>query len=172
MTRPASDARTGITAAGPQRRTRRTAPPAPAGSKEARRRAAAVLDVWTGVCTPMEAAAALSVSLPRFYAFETRLLDAMITACEDRPRGRKHRPDHELARLRQEVERLKRECNRKQALVRVVQRTAGLPLPDTRPVTKGRRRKKRPAVRALKIAANLRHDAMSDVPPAAGPATT
>ena len=92
----------------------------------------------------MEAAAALSVSLPRFYAFETRLLDAMITACEDRPRGRRQRPDHELARLRQEVERLKRECNRKQALVRVVQRTAGLPLPDARPAAKGRRRKKRP----------------------------
>lgn len=114
----------------------------------------------------MEAAAALSVSLPRFYAFETRLLDAMVTACEDRPRGRRQRPDHELARLRQEVERLKRECSRKQALVRVIQRTAGLPLPDARPTPKGRRRKKRPAVRALKIAAALRNDtASTDTPP-------
>lgn len=165
MTRPTLDAR-------PQRRPRRTAPPAPAGSREARRRAAAVLDVWTGICTPMEAAAALSVSLPRFYAFETRLLDAMVTACEDRPRGRRQRPDQELDRLRQEVERLKRECSRKQALVRVVQRTAGLPLPEARPAIKGRRRRKRPAVRALKIADALRHDVLPDPTSPGGPAGT
>lgn len=162
MSRTTTDARPGPAATALHRRKRRNAPPAPAGSREARRRAAAVLDVWTGVCTPMEAASALSVSLPRFYAFEARLLDAMITACEDRPRGRRQHPDHELARLRQEVERLKRECSRKQALVRVVQRTAGLPLPDTRPVAKGRRRKRRPTVRALNIAAALRHDATPD----------
>jgi arylamine N-acetyltransferase len=112
----------------------------------------------------MDAAAALSVSLPRFYAFESRLLEAMIKACEDRPRGRRQRPDHELAQLRQEVERLKRECARKQALVRVVQRTAGLPVPDVRPATKGRRRKRRPVTRALKIAARLRQES-ADVTP-------
>src|SRR5688500_17967656 len=100
MTRTANDVRSPHSTPAPARRPRRTAPPAPAGSREARRRAAAVLDVWTGLCTPADAATALSVSLPRFYAFEARLLDAMVKACEDRPRGRKHRPDHELARLR------------------------------------------------------------------------
>ncbi len=159
MTKTSPSARTAPSAAGRGRRRVPASAEAAAGSRDARRRVAAVLDVWTGLCTPLEAAQLLGVSLPRYYVFETRLLEQMIEACEDRPRGRQLGPEREIAVLKREVERLKQECARKQALVRVVQRTAGLPLPERRPVTaKGKKRPRRPTIRALAIASALRND--------------
>jgi hypothetical protein len=135
------------------------------GSREARLRAAIILDVLAGVRTPSEAAQSLSVSLPRYYALETRLLEQLVAACENRPRGKQVGPEKRIADLEHEVQRLRRDCARKSALVRAVQRTMGVPLPDKRLPEKGRR-KRRPVVRALKAAAVLR-----TVPEDNGPGT-
>jgi len=127
------------------------------GSREARQRAAVILDVLAGVCTPVGAAKMLGTSITRYYVLEARLLAALVTACEDRPRGRTRGPEQEIALLKREVERLKQECARKQSLVRAVQRTMGLTLPEAQPASaKGGRRRRRPVVRALRAAAALR----------------
>lgn len=129
-----------------------------AGSREARQRAAVILDVLAGVCTPAGAAQMLGTSITRYYVLETRLLAALVTACEDRPRGRTRGPEQEIATLKREVERLKQECARKQSLVRAVQRTMGLTLAEAQPLRgkETRRRRRRPVVRALRAAAALR----------------
>ena len=128
------------------------------GSREARQRAAVILDVLAGVCTPAGAAQMLGTSITRYYVLEARLLAALVTACEDRPRGRARGPEQEIDLLKREVERLKQECARKQSLVRAVQRTMGLTLPEAQPLSAkgGRRRRRRPVVRALRAAAALR----------------
>jgi hypothetical protein len=150
------------------RQRRSGTPQAPGGSREARLRAAAVLDVFAGVSTPAAAASALGVSLPRYYTFETRLMEALVAACENRGRGPGRSAEREIERLQGEVERLKQECARKQALVRAVHRTMGLPLADaSRHPPKGKRRPRRPTVRALKAAGALRTAAESQ--PAADP---
>jgi hypothetical protein len=125
------------------------------GSRDARLRAAVILDVLAGLCSPAEAARAVGISLPRYYALESRLLGQLVSACEDQPRGKRVGPEKQIAELEREVERLRRECARKQALVRAVQRTMGITLPERRPLDK-RKRPRRPTVRALKAAAVLR----------------
>ena len=80
-----------------------------------------------------------------------------MAACEPR-RGRGHDPGNDVAGLRRECDRLRRECARQQALVRAAERTIGLGgVPPEPPVTEeGRkRRKRRPTARALKMAAML-----------------
>jgi hypothetical protein len=138
-------------------------PPRPAAGPEARRLAAAILEVLAGLQTPSEAAGALGISLPRYYQIEVRALDGLVAACESRRRGQQ--PGSELAQLRQECERLKRECARQQALVRVTRRTVGLAEgpPPPPPKSEGRRRRRRPTVRALKVVAQLRTPAREEV---------
>ncbi len=127
------------------------------GSREARRVAAAVLEVLAGSATPLDAAKALSVSAPRYYALESRALEGLVTACEPRSKGRTRTPEMELVALRKEHERLQRECARAQALARASQRVVGLsaPKPEKEPGEKGKRRKK-PVVRALRAATALK----------------
>ncbi len=60
--------------------------PRPA-SREAQRLAAAILEVLAGVRTPTDAAAALEISLPRYYLWEQRALAGLVAACEPRPVG-------------------------------------------------------------------------------------
>src|SRR6516164_6368790 len=57
-------------------------------SLEAKRLAAAVLEVLAGTRGPSEAAAALSISLPRYYQLEGRALEGLLAACEPRRGGR------------------------------------------------------------------------------------
>jgi hypothetical protein len=57
-------------------------------SREARRLAAAILEVLAGVRTPAQAATAVGLSLPRYYQVEGRALQGLLAACEARPRGR------------------------------------------------------------------------------------
>lgn len=133
------------------------------GSREARLRAAVILDVLAGLCSPAEAARAVGVSLPRYYTLESRLLGQLVSACEDQPRGKRAGPEKRIAELEREVERLRRECARKQALVRAVQRTMGINLPEKRPLDK-RKRPRRPTIRALKAAAVLRTSPHPDAP--------
>ena len=124
--------------------------------KDAQRHAAVILEVLAGARTPTQAAAALNVSVPRYYQLETRALRGLVEACEARPRGRAPSADKELASLRREQERLQREVIRQQSLVRVTQRHIGLapPAPPAKPAP-GKRKRRRPVARALTAAKQL-----------------
>lgn len=131
-------------------------------SREAKQRAAAILEVLGGLRTPTDAARALSISLPRYYLLEQTALEGLVKACEPRNRGPRASPGKQLARLERELERLRRDSARQQALLRAAQRTMGLAPPaPIKPEAKvpGRRRKRKPTARALKAAAALQSEA-------------
>lgn len=137
-------------------------------SQEARRNAAVVLEVLAGACTPAEAAAALAVSQPRYFALEARALEGLVAACERRAHGPRQGPERQIARLKRETSRLQREGARTAALLRIAQRALGLrAIEQKRPAkdAAGRRRRK-PSVRALRAARALRS------PPAVESVTT
>jgi len=135
-------------------------------SREAKRLAAVVLDVLAGLRTPVAAAEALGVSLPRYYQLEARALAGLLAACEARPRGRQ--PDAAAAGLadaHKQIERLKRELARTQSLVRLTQRAVGVaPPPPARPG----KRKRRPVVRAMRRAEQLHREAAAPESPGEG----
>ena len=155
-------------------RQRLTGTPTAGPSPEAKRRAAAILEVLAGSRLPSEAAAVLGVSLPRFYLLEQQALGGLVHGCEPKPHGRTLTPERELARLHKQVELLQRESARQQALVRAAQRTIGLSVPEpskTKPAS-GKKRRRRPTVRALKHAARLQSDVRRhDDTAAAAPST-
>lgn len=136
------------------RRGPKPRPKAEDGSSDAKRIAAAVLEVLAGARTPQEAATALGVSVPCYYSAETRALAGLVSACEPLGRARERSADVELATLKRDNERLKREAARSQALARAAQRTIGLPSPATKEAVKGKKRRA-PRVRALKAAREL-----------------
>jgi len=158
-------------------------PSPPAASSPARRQAAAILEVLAGVLRPAEAAQLLATSLPRYYQGERRALAGLLAACEPAVRGPRIDNVRRLAALERENRRLKRECDRQQALVRAMERSLGLTLPsaaktsakpkDQPPGSNGlpRRRPRRPTVRALKAARSLQvkaaatPDGGANVPP-------
>jgi hypothetical protein len=127
-------------------------------SAEARRQAAAILEVLAGARTPTEVAERLAISLTRYYIIEGRALQGLIAACEPRPRGRVRTPASELAALRRECEQLRRQAARQQALLRVTERTMGL-APPAASAREGResrkKRQRKPRARALQAAAVL-----------------
>jgi hypothetical protein len=129
-----------------------------AASKEAKQRAAMLLDVLAGVRTPPQAAEALGISLMRYYQWEDRGLNGLLLACEPRPRGRRSDAETQLHTLTKENERLKRELARQQSLARLTQRAVGVPPPAPVKST-GKRRKRKPSVRALRRAERLRDEA-------------
>jgi hypothetical protein len=158
-------------------------------SAEAGRRAAALLEVLAGQCTPSQAATALGVSLPNFYLLERRALEGLAASCEPRPKGR-GRPDtlRQLAQRERELARCQRECQRQAALARATQRVVGLAglsnagrsgstkSGSTKSGSNGTgkgtvkgtgrtKRKRRPVVRALRAAKLLREN--SSPPPEA-----
>jgi hypothetical protein len=138
-------------------------------SKEAQRLAALILEVLAGARTPAQAAAALAVSLPRYYQLETRALRGLVEGCAARPRGPGPNADRELAALRRQQERLQRELQRQQTLVRLTQRHLGLTPPPATPSqpAAGKKRRRRPVVRALAAAAHLQQRSQEmSVPPA------
>jgi hypothetical protein len=138
----------------------------PETSKEAKRMALAILDVLVGSRTPLQAAECLGVSLPRYYQLESRALDGLLAACEPRPRGRQTSVESELASACKDVDRLKRELTRYQSLVRLTQRTVGVPPP---PPAKEAKRKRKPNVRAMRRAEQLRDEvAPGTEPPGVG----
>jgi transposase InsO family protein len=133
-------------------------------SKEAKQLAAMLLDVLAGARTPPEAAAALGVSLPRYYQLEDRGVNGLLLACETRSRGRQANAETQLHTLTKENERVKRELGRYQALVRLTQRTVGVPPPPSASAKeKGKRRKRRPSVRAMHRAERLREEAPGEI---------
>jgi hypothetical protein len=131
-------------------------------SAAAKRLAAAILEVLAGARTPLQAAQALSLSLPRYYLLESRAVHAIVLACEPRSPGRGVSPESALAALRRECEQLRREVARQQALVRAAQRTIGLAAPAAAsrgPERNGKKRRaRRPTVRALRAVARLAED--------------
>jgi hypothetical protein len=141
----------------PSDRTAVPVSPFPEASGDAKRLAAAILEVLAGVLSPPEASRSLGLSLARYYQLEVRALSGLLAACEVRRRGRQS--TNELAALRRECESLRRECARQQALVRAARRTVGLTPPaPTHPPISGSKRRRRPTARALKMAALLRED--------------
>jgi hypothetical protein len=147
-----------------RRQGRPTEPKEPV-SREAQRFAAGILEVLAGVRTPTDAAAAMGISVPRYYLWEQRALEGLVAACQPRGGGKIVSSRCQILALEKEVARLKQECARQQALVRAAQRTIGLaPPPAPKPVTKAggktvgkrARKRRRPAVRALKAVAALR----------------
>jgi hypothetical protein len=150
-------------------KSRASGPRVPEASCEAKRTAACILEVLAGASTPTAAAAALEVSLPRYYLLEQRAIEALVASCEPRT-GRTISPNRELDILRKQLERTQRDCTRYQTLLRVAQRTIGLSPPATQPGVKGKgakaKRTRRPTARALVAARSLRSDDTSAAPPA------
>jgi hypothetical protein len=150
---------------------------------EARRAAAVVLEVLAGVRTPLSAAAALGVRPPRYYVLEERAIAGLVTACAPRPKGRTVSTERRVARLERELAAARRDLARQQALTRTAQRALGLtaaPAPRAAPApgekahnaSAGPRRRRKPAVRALRAARLLcaEKSAGADAPPAVQPA--
>jgi hypothetical protein len=136
-------------------------------SREAKRQAAAVLEVLAGLRTPAQAATALEVSQARYYLLEKRALEGLLHACEPRPKGRTRSAAREMTALRHDNERLQRELARQQALVRLAQRSVGLTPPAPAPARPGKKaRKRRPVARALSVAARLQRPDTDPVPTA------
>jgi hypothetical protein len=147
-----------------QRRPRHSVPLASGSSREAKRLAAVILEVFAGVRTLPQAAEALEMSLTRYYYLEARAMQGLLKACEPRPRGPQANPQRELAAIRRENERLRQDLGRQQSLVRTAQRTIGLnpPPPPPKPATKAsgkKSRKRKPVVRALSLATRLQQEA-------------
>ncbi len=127
----------------------------PVGGLQARRMAGVILEVLSGTMTPTEAAEAMGMSVPKYYMVESRALDGMVLACEPRKRGYVRTAERELELLKKSHARLDRECARYQALARASRRAVGLRLPKRSGTKKGKRRRK-PTVRALKLAERLK----------------
>jgi hypothetical protein len=143
------------------------------------------LEVLAGMRTPAEAAQALSVSVPRYYALEQRAVASLVAGCEPHPRGPGKRPQQRVAELEREVQRLRQQCDRHLALARASQRTVGLSMPPRSTATgKGKanspgpppagkkRGTRRPTVRALKAAQTLRDMQPDEPAPASSVAET
>jgi hypothetical protein len=138
-------------------------------SREAKRVAAAVLEVLAGVRTPTEAAIALTMSVTHYYQVESRALRGLLAACEPLAKGRG--AESEVTTLRHENQRLQRENLRQQALVRAAQRSVGLAAPVAPTPTKngGKKFRQRRVVRALSVAARLQQQTTDAADPAAMP---
>jgi hypothetical protein len=133
-------------------------PRRPEISPDGKRRAAVVLEVLAGVRTPQQAAEVLRLSVPGFYQLENRVMVQIQLACEARPRGRQANGESKAAALAREVERLQQELGRYQALVRLAQRSVGVP-PAAPAAKAGAKRKRKPVVLAMRRAERLRAEA-------------
>jgi len=123
------------------------------GSERAKQHAAVILEVFAGIRGTNEASEAMGVSPNRYYQLEARALSGMIQALEPLPRGRKTGPEVELAKQKEENERLKREVTRLQSLVRVAQRSLGISMTAKK---KAPKRRRKPSHRGKKVVALLR----------------
>ena len=129
-----------------------SSPKAVRGSDAARRMAALLLEVWSGVRTAQSASDAMAVAPMRFYQLEARALQLMVSAMEPRQRGRQVSAESELHKLKQERMRLQRELERYQSLYRTAQRSLGIvmakPPAKGDPVVPGGKRKRGPRRKA------------------------
>jgi hypothetical protein len=123
---------------------------------DARRLAAAILEVLAGARTPTEAATALGLSVPRYYQVEAQALRGLLTACEPKPRGRVSTVETEVAMLRKDNQRLQRDLTRQQSLARAAQRTVGLSPPAPVVNKAGKKPRRRRVARALSVVERLK----------------
>jgi hypothetical protein len=164
-----------------KRATRRKSTPSPSpgslgkeASREANRRAAAVLEVLGGLRTPSEAAAAVGCSVHHYYLLERKAVAGLLASCEPQPKG-PHEPSAEkkLAALKRELETCRRECLRQAALVRATQRAVGLPAVPSSSKKSGKAsgeaggkkksaKRRRPTVRALRAAETVRRNSSGE----------
>jgi hypothetical protein len=148
------------------RASRPSGPKTLTGSKEAKRQAAVVLEVLSGLRGPTEGSQAMGVSLSRYYQLETRALQGLITALEPRPKGRQRTAEQERDVLERDKRRLERDVARLQALLRAAERSVGIP-PSPKPAkgsklrgkSQGKRVRRTTVVRARKAIEVLRRDA-------------
>jgi hypothetical protein len=127
---------------------------------EASRMAVVILEVLAGVRSPQDAANTLGITSPRYYQLETRALNGLVAALKPRPKGKQPSLEGRIHQLERTLEAARRETARQQALARVTQRSLGLKPPppgDSKASGKDKagRRKRRPTVRALKVARTL-----------------
>jgi hypothetical protein len=149
----------------PRTRSPKQGPEVKGGTPEARKRAAAILEVLGGILKPTHAASALGIPLPRYYQMEKRALETLVDGCEPLPPGRRPRDaGREADKLRRQVARLEQDCARYQAIARASQRTLGLFPPAREGKDKAGRKPRTPCVRSLKIAAGLKKEAMVNAP--------
>lgn len=92
--------------------------------------AAAVMEVLSGELSPSQAAKSLGISAPRYYTLESRAVNGLIEACEPRPKGRIISPAKQIETLERDNKKLKSECLRLNALLRVSEKAAGLSRTD------------------------------------------
>jgi hypothetical protein len=158
-TKPQSPARS--QAAGDRGNSKSAAVVGAKASPEARRLATVILEVLAGLRSPAEAAKACGLSLPSYYSCELRALHGLLAACEPRPRGRQVCAASQVAQLQRECQRLRRQCDRQQAVIRLAQRSIGLapttatPAPVARGKQTGKKRQRRPRARALRLIEQL-----------------
>jgi hypothetical protein len=125
--------------------------------REARRKAAAILEVLAGARKPADAAQALGITAMRYYLLEMRAIQGLVKACEPLKLGPKGSPEKEAQRLRKQVATLERECARYAALARVAQRAVNLlPPPIKKPAPGKKVRRHKPPVRAVKMLARVK----------------
>lgn len=148
---------------GPGKRAQGSGPKVLTGSREAKRQAAIVLEVLSGLRGPTEGSEAMSVSLSRYYQLETRALQGLIAALEPRPKGRQTTPEQERDVLARDKRRLEREVSRLQALLRAAERSVGISTPPAASKKgklggkgRGKRVRRTTVVRASKAIAVLR----------------
>jgi len=137
----------------------------PEPSAKARKTGCAILEVLAGLRTPKEASEALSLSLQRYYTLEARAIEGLVAALEPKPRGRQVSGEAEVSRLREERDRLQRELQRANSLVRVAQRSIGLSAAQStaqrakakaKAKKSGKRGPRKPSVRARRAIKRLR----------------
>ena len=126
---------------------------------ESRKHAACVLEVLAGLRSPEQAALALGVSLPTYFNLETRALRGLVHGCTPVPPGRTMALLKQVRGLESKCAGLEKQVGRYQALLRNAQRSAGLLTVPAQPKAKvpGKRRR-RPAVRALRPIEVLQRD--------------
>jgi hypothetical protein len=126
--------------------------------REARRKAAAILEVLAGARKPSDAAQALGITPMRYYLLEMRAIQGLVKACEPLKLGPKVSPEREAEHLQKQVVTLERECARYAALARVSQRAVNLSPPPVKSKTAtGKKvRRHKPPVRAVKLLARLK----------------
>ena len=163
----------------PTRRKSKSACPAHSSlgkqaSKEAGRRAAAVLEALAGLRTPSEAASALGISATHYYQLERKALAGLLAACEPQPQGaRTPGIEKQLATVQRQLEDCQRQCLRQAALVRATQRAVGLPAAPSASSSgqaksrknPGKRSRRRPTVRALRAAETVRKNSSGENSP-------
>ena len=151
-------------------------PLAVGGTDGARRAAAVVLEVLSGVRGTAEACEALAITPMRYYVLETRALQGIVGALEPRPRGKRKSAEDEIREVRRENKKLERELARTRALVRLAERTIGISAVGKQKAPSGGklRRRRRTPERAARAIAALRKPAAEphEAPPKPGAAAS